>query len=79
MCLSIPAEIISIEENGKALVSVGGTRYKASLTLVDNVKPGDFILLHSGYAIGKIDPERAYETLHLMEGIKRKADDTTHE
>ncbi len=77
MCLSIPAEIITVEENGRALVSVGGTRYRASLTLVDDVKEGDFILLHSGYAIGKIDPERARETLNLMSEIKRKADDTS--
>ena len=77
MCLSIPAEIISIEENDLALVSVGGTRYKASLKLVDGVNKGDFILLHSGYAIGKIDKDRAVETLKLMETIKRKADDTT--
>ncbi|MCD6397945.1 MAG: HypC/HybG/HupF family hydrogenase formation chaperone [Spirochaetaceae bacterium] len=74
MCLSIPAEIISIEENDLALVSVGGTHYKASLKLVDDVLKGDFILLHSGYAIGKIDKDRAVETLKLMETIKRKAD-----
>ncbi len=77
MCLSIPAEIISIEENSTALVSVGGTRYKASLKLVDGVKQGDFILLHSGYAIGKIDTKKAVETLKLMEEIKRKADDSS--
>ena len=74
MCLSIPAEIISIEENDLVLVSVGGTHYKASLKLVDGVLKGDFILLHSGYAIGKIDKDRAVETLKLMETIKRKAD-----
>lgn len=75
MCLSIPAEIISIEKNDLALVSVGGTRYRASLKLVDNVEVGDFVLIHSGYAIGKIDKERAEETLSLMDMIKRKADD----
>ena len=78
MCLSIPAEIISIEENDLALVSVGGTQYKASLKLVDGVIKGDFILLHSGYAIGKIDKVKAVETLKLMETIKRKADAGTN-
>jgi len=78
MCLSIPAEIISIEENDLALVSVGGTQYKASLKLVDGVIKGDFILLHSGYAIGKIDKVKAVETLKLMETIKREADAGTN-
>ncbi len=74
MCLSIPAKIIRIDKD-KATVSVGGTRYQADISMVEGVFPGDFILLHSGYAIGKIDKDKAVETLSLMEEIKRKADD----
>ncbi len=74
MCLSIPAEILSID-NEKAVVSVGGTRYKADISMVDGVEKGDFILLHSGYAIGRIDRKKAEETLSLMAEIKRKAGD----
>jgi len=77
MCMSIPAEIISLKENDLALVSVGGTHYNASLKLVEGVKVGDFVLLHSGYAIGRIDASAAKDTLSLMESIKRKADDTS--
>jgi len=74
MCLSIPAEIININKD-KATVSVGGNRYQADISMVDGVSPGDFILLHSGYAIGKIDSTKAIKTLALMEEIKRKAGD----
>jgi hydrogenase expression/formation protein HypC len=66
MCLSIPAKVMTIEGQ-KAIVSVGGTEYKASLQMIDNVEVGDYILLHTGFAIQKISPEDAEETLKLFE------------
>ena len=71
MCLSIPAEVISITGD-MAEVSVGGTSYNASLKLVEDVNVGDFILIHSGYGIAKIDEANAIDTLNLMQEIKRK-------
>jgi len=65
MCLSIPAKIISIEGD-KAQVSVGGTRVEAGLQLVDDVKVGDYVLVHTGFAIQKISEEEAQETLELF-------------
>ncbi len=66
MCLSIPAKVISI--NGEmAVVSVGGTNYEASLQLLDDVQVGDYILLHTGFAIQKISEEEAIETLKVFE------------
>ncbi|HLF33912.1 MAG TPA: HypC/HybG/HupF family hydrogenase formation chaperone [Cyclobacteriaceae bacterium] len=65
MCLSIPAEVIEV--NGDmARVSIGGTIYDASLQLVENIKPGDYILLHTGFAIEKLDREEALSTLELF-------------
>jgi hydrogenase expression/formation protein HypC len=65
MCLSIPAEVIEV--NGDmARVSIGGTMYDASLQLVENIKPGDYILLHTGFAIEKLDKEEALSTLELF-------------
>ncbi len=72
MCLSVPAEVLEITEN-RAKVSVGGATYFAGLHLVDDVQVGDYILLHSGYAIQKIDPEEAQETLKLLEEAYTKA------
>lgn len=65
MCLSVPAKIISIEGN-MAEVSCGGTIFKAGLQMIENAKPGDYILLHAGFAIQKISGEEAAETLRLL-------------
>lgn len=66
MCLSIPAKVISIEGE-LARVSVGGTEYEASIQMLEDVNIGDYILLHTGFAIQKISPEDAEETLKLFQ------------
>jgi len=66
MCLSIPAKVETIEED-MAVVSVGGTKYKASLQMLDDVNIGDYILLHTGFAIQKLTPEEAEESLKVFE------------
>ena len=65
MCLSIPSKVISINGN-KAIVSVGDTEYEASLQLVEDIRVGDYVLLHTGFAIQKISEEDAQETLELL-------------
>ncbi len=65
MCLSVPAKVISID-NDKAIVSIGGTKYEASLQLLEDVKVGDYILLHTGFAIQKLSEEEAQETIKLL-------------
>ncbi len=65
MCLSIPSRVISINGN-KAIVSVGGTEYEASLQLVENIEVDDYVLLHTGFAIQKISEEDARETFELL-------------
>ncbi|MCD4772729.1 MAG: HypC/HybG/HupF family hydrogenase formation chaperone [Bacteroidales bacterium] len=66
MCLSIPAKVESIDGD-MALVSVGGSKYNASLQMLDDVQVGDYILLHTGFAIQKISKEDAEETLKIFE------------
>jgi hydrogenase expression/formation protein HypC len=68
MCLSIPAKIVSIEGN-MARVSLGGSVVNASLQLVDDVKVGDYVLLHTGFAIEKINEAEAMETMRLLREI----------
>jgi len=66
MCLSIAAKVISIE--GKtSIVSVGGAEYEANLEMVEDVNVGDYILLHTGLAIEKLNEEEALETLKTFE------------
>lgn len=52
-------------------VSVGGALFKAGLHMVENVKTGDYILLHAGFAIQKISEEEAIETLNLLNEMKK--------
>ena len=74
MCLAIPALIKSI--SGKeADVEIGGISRRASLWLTPEAKVGDYVLLHTGYAISIIDPEEARETLELLEEIAALADE----
>ncbi len=68
MCLSIPARIVSIDGD-MAEVSAGGTIFKAGLQMIRDVKPGDYILLHAGFAIQKISEEEAEETLRIFREI----------
>jgi len=66
MCLAIPAKVISV--NGtSALVTIEDVEYTASLLLLDDVNPGDYIMLHAGFAIQKVDAEDAAETLQLLQ------------
>ncbi|MBE9512260.1 MAG: HypC/HybG/HupF family hydrogenase formation chaperone [Bacteroidetes bacterium] len=69
MCLSVPAKIVEI--NGEmARVSVGETIINASLQMLDDVKIGDYVLLHTGFALQKISPADAAETLVLFEELE---------
>ncbi len=77
MCLSIPARIEKIEGE-MATASVGGTTYRASLQMLDDVNVGDYVLLHTGFAIQKISKEEAEETLRIFdefEELNRQMDD----
>ncbi len=65
MCLSIPAEILSIDGE-MAKVSVNGAITDCSLQLLENPKVGDFILLHTGFALEIISPEAAEETMRYL-------------
>ncbi|MCI7410950.1 HypC/HybG/HupF family hydrogenase formation chaperone [Helicobacter bilis] len=67
MCLAIPSKVISInKETNMATLDTLGVQREASLDLMqDNVAIGDFVLLHVGYVMGKIDEEDAIESLKL--------------
>ena len=70
MCLAIPMEIT--EKNGNEAVAVaGGIRKDVRLDLIEGAEIGDFILIHTGYAIEKLDPEEARETLELIKKVYR--------
>jgi hydrogenase expression/formation protein HypC len=74
MCLAIPAKVISVEGKS-ARVTIEDVEYTASLLLLDDVKPGDFIMLHAGFAIEKVDPLEAAETLQLLLDMEKNRPD----
>lgn len=71
MCLGVPAKVIEIHGQ-VAILDLAGNTLKASLDLLDNIKIGDYVLLHAGYAIQKLDEDEAQKTLELIEllGLK---------
>ncbi|MGD0353994.1 MAG: HypC/HybG/HupF family hydrogenase formation chaperone [Dehalococcoidia bacterium] len=66
MCLAVPVKIISIEGE-QAEVDIGGVGRKVSITLTPEARVGDYVLLHTGYAINVLNEEEAQETLNLLE------------
>lgn len=66
MCLAIPVKVVELLDGDQATVDVGGVRKAISLALVDGIAVGDYVILHVGYAIQKLDPEEAEKTLALF-------------
>ena len=66
MCLGIPAKVVEVNESGIGKVDYLGTKVKANLTLLEDVKVGDWVILHAGFAISQMNEEEAQETLQLL-------------
>ena len=68
MCLAIPGKIIEIvdEENQIAKVEVGGVRRNVNIWMLDETKVGEYVLVHVGFAMSKVDEREAEETLRLL-------------
>ncbi|MCA1543514.1 MULTISPECIES: HypC/HybG/HupF family hydrogenase formation chaperone [Bradyrhizobium] len=69
MCLSVPAKIAKILPDDMALVSIDGLSLEISIALVDELDVGDYVLVHVGYALAKIDPTEAKRTLELLQEL----------
>lgn len=68
MCLALPAKVIEIHGDGEmATVAVENVNVEVSLVLVDDVEVGDYVLVHVGYALNRIDEDEAMKTLALFE------------
>ena len=66
MCLAVPARVVECLEGVRALIDLEGVRMEISLELLDDVRPGDYVIVHVGYALTKLDPEEAAQTLALF-------------
>jgi hydrogenase expression/formation protein HypC len=66
MCLAIPVCVEQLVTEGIAVVSLGGVRKEISLALVDDIEPGDYVIVHVGFALQKLDLAEAERTLALF-------------
>lgn len=79
MCLAIPARVVELQGNDIAIVDLGGVRKDVSLALVEDVAVGDYVIVHVGYALTRLDPEEAEKTLAVMAeaGLMNTAESVT--
>ena len=66
MCLAVPVRVVELRGKDAAIVDLGGIRKEVSLALVDGVAVGDYVILHVGYALTRLDPAEAERTLALF-------------
>jgi len=87
MCLGIPGQVVEVvdREGGLAKVDISGVRREISVALVDEpaapVEPGDWVLIHVGFALARIDEDEARETLELLQRgaeLQRELDELRH-
>ena len=70
MCLAIPAQVVALLPGDMAMVEVSGVRKEISLALVDGIELGDYVIVHVGYALQKLDPLEAEKTLQLFAQVE---------
>lgn len=69
MCLAVPMKIMSIDEVGRGECDLDGTTYRVDLSLVEGAAVGDYVIVHAGFAIEKLDEDEANARLELFEGM----------
>ncbi len=67
MCLAIPVKVEQLLADDVAVVNIGGVKKEISIALIEDLAIGDYVIMHVGYALNKIDPEEAAKTLALFE------------
>lgn len=66
MCLALPCKVVELKPGDVALIDVAGMVKEISLALVDRVVVGDYVIVHVGYALTRLDPDEAEKTLALF-------------
>lgn len=72
MCLALPARLLTLLEDQHAVVELGGVRKTISIALVPEAQVGDYVIVHVGFAIGRVDPELAERTLAWIAELSRE-------
>jgi hydrogenase expression/formation protein HypC len=66
MCLAIPAKVVELFDDEQAVIDLGGVRKTISVALLEEVELGDYVIVHVGYALNRLDLEEARKTLELF-------------
>jgi hydrogenase expression/formation protein HypC len=74
MCLAVPVRVERVTGPERAVVDLGGIKKEISLALVEGVQEGDYVILHVGFALSRLDPEEARRTLELFDQIEGSAE-----
>lgn len=69
MCLAIPVKIVEVLDKDSAIADVGGISRQIAISLVDDVKVGDYVILHVGFALSKLNEEEALKTLTMLKQV----------
>lgn len=77
MCVGLSAKVVSIDK-GTALIDASGAKRKVSAELLEDLEPGDYVMVHAGIAIAKITEEVAEETSKLMEELQNEDSKRDH-
>ncbi|MFP4081621.1 MAG: HypC/HybG/HupF family hydrogenase formation chaperone [Candidatus Aminicenantes bacterium] len=72
MCLGIPAKVVQIDEAKQGKVDYLGTKVKTNFALLEDVKRGDWVIVHAGFAISRLEEEEAQETLAMLREMAGK-------
>ena len=75
MCLAIPSKIVEIDANGMGVIDVDGVMRKASLLMVEDAIVGDYVIVHAGFALRKVDEAAALETIELLKEAAARYDE----
>lgn len=76
MCLGVPGRVVEVKDEFTAIVDFGGVKREIDISLVD-VKPGDYVIVHAGVAISKLDIEEAKELLNLWRQVLEEINEET--
>jgi len=76
MCLGVPMEVVEVNATGQAgVVELEGTRYQVNLSLIEEARLGDYVIVHAGYAIERLDQQEADARLGLFEQMARQREE----
>lgn len=70
MCLAAPGRVVEVRDEERGLVDFSGIRKEVGLALLEGVEVGDYVLVHAGYALERLDPREAERTLALIDGMR---------